>query len=415
MNTLTVIGGGWAGLAAAVQATRLGWSVSLHEAAPELGGRARRVNHGGLPLDNGQHILLGAYQNTLQLMDWVGVDPTQVLCRLPLTLQSLHGQGLALPALPYPWNVMLGLASAKGWRWRDKARLLGQALRWQAQGFACEPHQNVAEVCQSLPPKVIQQFIEPLCESALNLPMSQASGQVFLRVMKDALSLGKGSSDLLLPKVDLGQLMPDAAHRWLQAQGATVHTHSRVTDLDGLDAQPVLLACPAWEAAKLVSPIDPAWAAQAQNLTHTAIATVYLRAAQPFHWPTPMVALTSSPETPAQFAFDKGVLHGTPDMQSVVSMVVSACTHDKATITQQVQAQAASQLGLKETTVLQTVVEKRAAFACMPEVSRPPAKVHENLWVCGDYVQGPYPATLEGAVQSGFFAAQKIIETHGRK
>ena len=89
-----------------------------------------------------------------------------------------------------------------------------------------------------------------------------------LRVMKDALSLGKGSSDLLLPKVDLGQLMPDAAHRWLQAQGATVHTHSRVTDLDGLNAQPVLLACPAWEAAKLVSPIDPAWAAQEIGRAH---------------------------------------------------------------------------------------------------------------------------------------------------
>ena len=410
-----MIGGGWAGLAAAVQATRLGWSVRLHEAAPQLGGRARRVDHAGLSLDNGQHILLGAYRDTLQLMAWVGLDSTQALCRLPLTLQTLQGQGLALPALPYPLNVLLGITTAKGWRWRDKTRLLDQALRWQAQGFACEPHQSVDMLCQSLPPKVIDQMIEPLCVSALNLPMAQASGQVFLRVMKDALSLGKGSSDFLLPKVDLSQLMPDAAQRWLQAQGATVLTHSRVNQLDELGTGPVLLACPAWEAARLISPIHPAWAAQAQNLTHTAIATVYLRAAQPFDWPAPIVALTCSPQAPAQFAFDKGFLHRTPDMASVVAMVVSACTTDKTTVTQQVQAQAATQLGLKDTTVLQTVVEKRAAFACTPGVSRPPAKVHENLWVCGDYVQGPYPATLEGAVQSGFYAAQKITEAHGRK
>ena len=97
---VAVVGGGWAGLAAAVRATALGHQVTLFEMAPQLGGRARSVTHGGLTLDNGQHILIGAYRDTLALMRQVGVDPDAVLHREPLTLRYPDGSGLRLPAGP---------------------------------------------------------------------------------------------------------------------------------------------------------------------------------------------------------------------------------------------------------------------------------------------------------------------------
>ena len=111
-----------------------------------------------------------------------------------------------------------------------------------------------------------------------------------------------------------------------------------------------------------------------------------------------MVALRSGPQAPAQFAFDKAQLGGPPGL---LALVVSASQGDKATLQAQVLQQARSQLGLPELQGLQTVIDKRATFACTPQVQRPAAQIAPGLWACGDYVQGPYPATLEGAVRSG--------------
>ena len=99
MKKLTIIGAGWSGLACAVAATQAGWQVELFEAANEAGGRARSLDQSfaGVPLDNGQHILLGAYRDTLDLMRTVGVNPDDVLLRLPLDLRTADGLGFKLP------------------------------------------------------------------------------------------------------------------------------------------------------------------------------------------------------------------------------------------------------------------------------------------------------------------------------
>ena len=241
--------------------------------------------------------------------------------------------------------------------------------------------------------------------SALNLSSAQASGQVFLRVLKDALLSGAGSSDTLIPRTDLSQLLPDAALSWLQSHGAEVVLGQRVSELpEGL----VLLACPAWEAAELTQRISPNWAMQARSLKHTAIATVYARCETALQWPSPMLALRHDPPSPAQFAFDKGRLSGTADLHGVVALVVSDCTLERDAVTAMVLQQAQQQLGLS-LTWLTTVVEKRATFACTPGLQRPPMQVSQGVWACGDHVAGPYPATLEGAVRSGYAAAQALM------
>ena len=414
---VAVVGGGWAGLAAAVAATSRGHGVTVFEAARQLGGRARRlqVGHDGasLDLDNGQHILIGAYAQTLDCMRTVGVDPAQVLRRVPLVLRFPDGTGVTLPDVRAPWNVALGILSARGWRGGEKLAFLREAARWRLRGFTCDPQWTVARLCARVPARAMQDLVEPLCVAALNVPASRASASVFLRVLRDALFLpganGWAASDLLLPAADLGRLFPDAAASWLRAHGARVLEGTRVQALqrtgtawhvDGEPFDAVLLAASPTEAARLVdaSGAAPSWAEQAAALLHEPIATVYTQGGPAL--PQPMLALRSGP---AQFVFDRTQLGGPA---GVLAWVASASEGSAAGLEAQVLAQAAA-LGW-QVRALRTVIEKRATFACTPGVVRPPAAIAPGLVACGDYVDGPYPSTLEGAIRSALAAAQAL-------
>ncbi len=133
---IAIIGAGWAGMAAAVKATEAGHQVTVFEATQSLGGRARalhdspaRVLPDGSPagLDNGQHILIGAYTETLALMRQVGVSPEVALLDLPMTLQFSDGLGLAFANLPTPLDALGGILQARGWSLADKSALLRAA------------------------------------------------------------------------------------------------------------------------------------------------------------------------------------------------------------------------------------------------------------------------------------------------
>lgn len=418
---VAIIGAGWAGLAAAVAATRAGHAVTVFEAARTLGGRARALPAtlpDGTPvtLDNGQHILIGAYRDTLALMREVGVNPDAVLLRLPLSLVYPDGTGLRVPTGPAPFNLLAGVLRAWGWTWHDKLSLLRTALRWRLGGFQCDASLTVAELGRTLSPRVMATLVEPLCVSALNTPAAQASAQVFLRVLQDSLFGGPGGADLLLPRTDLGALLPDAAATWLAQRGTPLHTGHRVGtvqagaeggwQVDGTAFDRVLLACPPPEAARLLAglPVTAPWRAAAEALRFEAITTVYTHSATA-RLPAPLLALPSGPDAPAQFVFDRGQLGGP---LGLLAWVVSASVGEREALQQQVLAQACRQLGLHRLSVVQTVVEKRATFACTPGLLRPTMQIAPGLLACGDHVAGPYPATLEGAVRSGLAAAEAL-------
>ena len=430
---LAIVGAGWAGLAAAVTATQLGHTATVFEATSALGGRARALNAllpDGTPitLDNGQHILIGAYRETLRLMRTVGVEPACTLLDRPMTLRFPDGLGIAFPDWPTPLDALGGILAARGWSLADKWSVLRAAMAWQRQGFVCDAKLSVADLCRQLTPRINAELIEPLCVSALNTPAPQASASVFLRVMRDALFGAAGGSHLLLPNTDLGTLFPQAAAAWILQHGGQVQRHTRVQAMkqsagqwqlqmttQGLVAErcfdAVILATSAQNAAvalvksgfldtKNIASDAATWINSAQALRFESIATVYAwspRAALP----QPMLALRSHAAEPAQFVFDRGALGGPAGL---LAFVVSAAQGERASLQAQVLAQAKHQLDL-DLQPVQTVIEKRATFACTPALQRPGNRIAPGLLACGDYVAGPYPATLEGAVMSGVAAA----------
>jgi squalene-associated FAD-dependent desaturase len=418
VRQVAVVGGGWAGLAAAVEATRRGHHVTLFEMAPQLGGRARAVDFGEALLDNGQHILIGAYAQTLSLMRFVGVDLDQALLRMPLCVTYPDGTGLQLRPGPPLISFAAAVMRYPGWSWRDKQALLMASTRWALQRFRCDASLTVSQLTAPLPAKVRDELLDPLCVAALNTPARQASAAVFLRVLKDALFSGPGSADLLLPRQRLSELWPTPAARWLKASGATLRLSTRVErlasaqgcwQLDGETFDAVVLACTANEASRLTATIAADWSAQAAQLRYEPIVTVYAQQPSPKRLPQPMMALRSDHQRPAQFAFDLGSLGG-PD--GVVALVVSGAAEWVArgmgVVEEAALQQAHSAFGGESLQPLRTTTEKRATFLCTAGLHRPAQAIAPGLLAAGDYVEGPYPATLEGATRSGLAAGVAV-------
>ncbi|ETF00538.1 hypothetical protein W822_21525 [Advenella kashmirensis W13003] len=226
---VAVVGAGWAGLAAAWKLEQAGCRTDVFEQAPVLGGRARKalIPRRNLVLDNGQHLMLGAYGQILALMQEIGIDLDKALLRLPLQLNSLNKQfGLRVnPAYPGPLRLPLALVRLKGLAAREKFALVRALFQLQLAGWRVEPALSVKAWldAQRQPPALRDLFWAPLCIATLNTPLAQASMALFARVLKDSLGAGAEACDLILPRVDLSTLWPQALARRL-----TVHTNTPV-------------------------------------------------------------------------------------------------------------------------------------------------------------------------------------------
>lgn len=421
---VAIIGAGWAGCAAAIAATRQGHQVTVFEAASTPGGRARTVVlPDGTVLDNGQHIMIGAYRDTLTLMESIGIDTGRALQRLPLDLRVPDGTGLHMPAASFSpqLDVMRAILSAQGWSLADRLSLLRVAARWQWQGFAAPDNQSVSEVCRGLRQRVYVDLIVPLCVSAFNSLPEQTSGAVFLQVLHDAMLAERGGSDVLIARDTLGATLPEPALHWLSQHHAAVRVGHRVRSLflaadtgwrldDGAlgTFDQVVLAVPAREAARLASTLAPEWAASANALHYAPIATTYAWCSDTALDFPPMQALRDSADKPAQFVFchhHRTRRNTTGAPATLLAFVTSCCDMAREALEHAVRLQAQEQLGLQHLEMITTVVDRRATFICSPGLQRPPMQIRQGLIACGDYVQGPYPATLEGAVRSGLAAA----------
>ncbi|MET0983267.1 MAG: hydroxysqualene dehydroxylase HpnE, partial [Telluria sp.] len=324
---VAVIGGGWAGCAAAVELARKGARVTLFESSRTLGGRARAVEVQGRLLDNGQHILLGAYKETLGLLKRVGVDPAGALLRLPLQMRYPPNSGaldFAAPRLPAPWHMIVALVRATGLERADKLALaqLFTGLRWM--GWRLDQDVSVSTLLERYgqTPRLARLMWHPLCLAALNTPPERASANVFMATLRDSLGARRAASDMLIPRLELSALFPTAAAHHIEAHGGTIRTGAKVGALARLaggwevDAggtfDAVILATPPAAAAALLAPHAEAeaLAAQLNAFEHEPIATCYLQYDAGMRLPLPFCALLDEPAAQrfGQFAFDRGQL-----------------------------------------------------------------------------------------------------------
>ncbi|ATE60007.1 hydroxysqualene dehydroxylase HpnE [Thauera sinica] len=428
---VAVIGAGYAGLACAVELARCGVHVTVFERSHTLGGRARvlpRDTH--WQVDNGQHILIGAYAELTRLLRLTGGSPRQ-LENLPLTLHvpgRLHFQAARLPA---PFHLAVGLLRARGLGWADRVAMLRLMRSLKRDGFRVAPGSTVAGLLRLArqTPALTELVWEPLCVAALNTPAAEASAQVFANVLRDALASGAAASELLIPRVDLSELFPVPAARFLATRRGTLRTGNAISAIQPVEggfrlegdpgSQPwrqVVLATAPYHAAPLLASTGACdrLAAQLDALPYEPIVTVYLALGRGQQLPETMIGLVSGGTAgPAQWAFDRGRLGGP---EGLVACVISASGAHGQTARDELilatHAQLEHQLGrrLPAPEWSQVIIEKRATIACRPGVFRPDIRTPlSGLWLAGDYVESDYPATLESAVRSGVACAQAIV------
>jgi squalene-associated FAD-dependent desaturase len=417
-----VIGGGWAGIAAAVALARAGAEVTVYEAARTLGGRARRVALEGVALDNGQHILVGAYRTTLGAMRAVGADPGTMLLRQPLALEIAGRFSLRVPRLPAPLHLVVGLLRAEGLTISERLRVVRFMLAMAARRYrlaedAAAPALLAAHGQLGRP---TDHLWEPLCVAALNTPLASASAQVLLNVLRDTLGADRAASDLLLPRRDLSQLFPEPGACFVEARGGRVLLGRRVVRLeptgggiavDGERHNAAIVACAPNHAAQLLeeSVLLPRLRAQLDAFAFEPIYTCYLQYDPQVTLPRPMLGLTGGL---VQWAFDRGALDG---RRGLIAAVVSARgVHEElehgAFAAAAHRELAGAVRGLPQPVWSRVIAERRATFSCTPGLARPGnATDLPQLFLAGDYTAGDYPATLEGAVRSGFAAARLAL------
>lgn len=422
---IAIIGGGYAGMAAAVALAERGIAVTVFESARQLGGRARGVAHHNTQLDNGQHLLLGCYHQTLRLIEQVGGNLETDFLRQPLQL-DLHGHfALQAPRLPAPFHLLFALLRAQGLSWSERLSAARFMLALRAMNFSLSQDRPATELLahHKQSAALIQKLWEPLCIAALNTPVQTASAQVLLNVLRDALNRTRADSDMLIPRLDFTALFPQRAANHVRKHGGHVLTSTGVervlphyigmeivTKRGSLFFSHVICATAPVTAARLLRHLDTLApvVAQIDALQHQPIYTVYLQYPSQVTLPHAMLGLH---QRYSQWLFDKGKIAG---QHGLIAAVISAeglhqdLSHDE--LAQKAIAELRDEFGITDTPLwFKVIAEKRATFACTPDLSRPGQQTPlPRLLLAGDYTKGDYPATLEGAVQSGLFCAKLL-------
>jgi squalene-associated FAD-dependent desaturase len=382
-------------MAAAVTLAERGIPVTVFESGPVPGGRARRVVSQGNELDNGQHILVGAYSELFRLMEKVGV-PGDAVLRVPLELRYAGGFSFRALWLPFPLGLLGGLLLARGLPLSER---LG-AIRFMQGIRNLQDDLPVAELLRrhGQDGAIGHYLWRPLCVSALNTPVELASSRAFLVVLREALLGGDGASDLVLPRVDLSRLFPDPAVDYVRRNGGEVHLRTTIENLDKLkDFSAVIVA---------VGPHQLKTLGIEESFTYQPIYTCYLQYGEKTRLGFPMIGLADGL---VQWVFDRGQLLGE---KGRFACVISA-QGDHQQMSQDELAERChrelteNRLVTENPVWTRVIAEKRATITCGVGLKKP-AMESNGVYLAGDYVDPDYPPTLEAAVRSGVRAALKV-------
>jgi hydroxysqualene dehydroxylase len=431
---VVVIGGGMAGMAAATSLASRGIQVTMLEAASHLGGRARSVaiehNSQVIQLDNGQHIALGAYRETLKLLATIGVSEKDAFLRVPLHLEMRKAMQTVFKCappsyLPAPLNQLIGFLNCQGLQWRECIAVIRFMLHLKKANYQLSSDAPLVEFLQQnqQSSNVITRLWEPLCLAALNTPIHLASTKIFLNVLKDTFK-NKTDSDFLLPKLDLSQLFSQPISRFLNNNLGKVRLNQRVKNItptsngytiatkeSTIEASHVIIAMSPVRLHNIIGDLPKlAHAAeQTDSYDYQPIYTIYLQYAREATLPKPMLGLVGGL---SQWVFDRGTLCG---QSGLMAVIISAEGIHQQYPQDELALMVAQELRdafpqLVKPLWHKVFAEKRATFSCNVNLPRPAhVTPYPRLYLAGDYTYADYPATIEGAVRSGVACADLIL------
>jgi hydroxysqualene dehydroxylase len=472
---VAVIGAGWAGLAAAFELSKQRFQITLIEQAPLLGGRARSaafkpnsalLGDEELRVDNGQHLLMGAYSETLKLLDQLASEggkehgpsaahslakSNKYFDRFPVFLKHSQGFSMQANAWPAPLHLARAWFTAKGLHFKDRVALVYLLANLKMRSWLVrEQDISVSQLLESCyqPEHLVSVLWRPLCLSALNTPPDRASAKVFAAVMRDTLGAAQSASDFLVANVSLGEVIPDAIERHLigsQSNGThqvqkgfstniltkiSTTTNPSVASFTKENISPqwqiqgrgkesivcdaIVLATPWAATCELLDSAGIA-APSSDTVDYLPIVTVYLYWRQPGpkqkQFPLMLADQGHNPQAYGQWLFDLGQTSGGGRLASVVISGPGAHEQiDREILAQSINAQVARETGWILADSAWAITEKRATFACTVGLNRPAAQCSDpSIALCGDVYQSEYPATLETAIRSGLAAAKNCI------
>jgi hydroxysqualene dehydroxylase len=395
-----VVGGGLAGLSAALELVDAGHEVVLYEARPTLGGAVqtlpRREGDPEPPPDNGQHIALGCFTEYQRFLERIGEAGS--LRRARLELPVIDERGRCAVITPSP----VALLRYSHVPLSDRLRILRALARWgEAPGVTFADALRARGQSQ----RAVDRFWDVFIRPALNLRSEDASADAGDFTVRTALLGERSASDLLLPARPLGEMHGEAAARALEAAGAMVQTGTRVESLDDLDADSVVVAVPPGESARLLGEPEP-------ELEDSPIVSVHL-------WfdrmllHHPLAALLGSH---AHWVFDRGALTGhVPERGQYLTVVSSGAPELMALrgreLVDRIAGEVTDRLGPAELLWSRVSREPAATIAVRPgsERHRPgPETARPNVARAGAWTGTGWPATMEGAVRSGLAAARVL-------
>jgi squalene-associated FAD-dependent desaturase len=396
---VAVVGGGLAGLAAALELMDAGAEVVLHEARPTLGGAVQtlpaRDGDPEPPPDNGQHIALGCFTEYLRFLDRVGEGGSYLRTRLGLPVIDEGGRAATIePSLPA--LLRYGHLGAG-----DRVRI--PIVTARCRNARPEHGETFGHLLRRLGSSdaAIERFWDVFIRPALNLSADEVDAGAGLFTIRTALLGPRANSDLVLPTRPLGSMHGDAAGRVL---GDRVRLESRVESLDELDADAIIVATPPAESARLLG--EPAPAIEDSPIVSAHLWFDRKLLAQP------LAALLNSD---AHWVFDRGALTGHEPERGQYLTVVSSGVPELLEIrgkslVDQIAGQLTERLGEAELLWSRVSREPYATIALRPGVERPGFETSRpDVVRAGTWTDTGWPATMESAVRSGRRAAQHIL------